>query len=303
MSKIKIRDSLLWGLIFVMIGAGFLAWNLGAFGQQQETVALVLTAGFALAGLAFIGNYFLHRTDWWKLIPAFTLLAVAAVIYLSTRQVNTFWVAVSLLAGIGLAFIVIYLSNREERWWALIPFGSLGVMVAVILLSMRPDVSTALLGAALFGGMGLVFLAIYALARERQRFSWALVPAAALGIMALVALAAYLPQAVPTLGNAIRMWPVLVMLIGVAMIVYAATRGGKPAVAPVVLPSQPTPMETALVPGASVTTVTDDVVPLSRPTIIERSPITLADTKPVTTDANGEVGDIYDFLKSAPPES
>lgn len=302
MSKLKIRDSLLWGLILVLIGAGFLAWNLGALGQQQQTVALVLTALFALGGLAFIGNYFLHRTDWWKLIPAFTLLAVAAVIYLSMRQVNTFWVAVALLAGIGLAFVVIYLSNREERWWALIPFGSLGVMVAVILLSMRPDVSTALLGAVLFGGMGLVFLAIYALARERQRFSWALVPAAALGIMALVALAAYLPQAFPALGSAIRMWPVLVMLIGVALLVYAATRGSKPAVLPVVLPSDPT-TTTSLVPGASVTTVTDEVAPLARPTVIERSPITLADTKPATTDAKGEVADIYDFLKSAPPEN
>jgi hypothetical protein len=41
--------------------------------------------------------------------------------------------------------------------------------------------------------------------------------------------------------------------------------------------------------------------PRSRGARIERSPITLVDENPATP-AGGEVSDIYEFLKNAPPE-
>jgi hypothetical protein len=257
-------------------------------------------AFFALLGLSFVFSYLNKRSDWWRLIPAFTLLAVAAVIFLSTRGVASAWVAAALLSGIALAFLVIYASDREERWWALIPFGSVLVMVAVILLGARPATSTALLGAVLFGGMGLVFFLIYALARDRQRFGWALVPTAALGVMALVALATYAPEAVPALAEAAPLWPALVVLFGLVLIAYAAMRARRAAPPAVELPSQPAAAETPLAPGASVTAVTDDE-PGVRPARIERSPVTPVDETPAAA-ASGEVRDIYEFLKNAPPE-
>ncbi len=296
----KPRDSVIWGAILVVIGVGFLVWNLGILAAVQTTVALILMASFALLGLAFVFSYLNKRSDWWRLIPAFTLLAVAAVIFLSTRGVATPWVAAALLSGIALAFVVIYASDREERWWALIPFGSVMVMVVVILLGARPDTSTALLGAVLFGGMGLVFFLIYALARDRQRFGWALVPTAALGVMALVALAAYAPDSVPALAEAAWLWPVLVVLLGAGLLGYAAMRARREAVPAVELPAQPAAAETTLAPGASVMDVNEDDPP-PKATRIERSPITLVDESPAT-GASGEVRDIYEFLKNAPPE-
>jgi hypothetical protein len=227
-------------------------------------------------------------------------LAVAAIIFLAARGVPTTWVATVLLAGIALAFLVIYASDREERWWALIPFGSVTVMMVVILLGAGTEAATELLGAVLFGGMGLVFFLIYALSRERQRFGWALVPAATLGVMALVALAAYLPSASPAMAEAARLWPVLLVLGGLVLMGYAALRASRKAPPALELPPQPAAAETPLAPGASVTALADDEPP-SRPMRDERSPINRMDETPATT-ASGEVNDIYEFLKNAPPE-
>jgi hypothetical protein len=296
----KPRDSVIWGVILLVVGGGFLVWNLGMLASIQVTAAWTLMAFFALLGLAFVFSYLNQRTDWWRLIPAFTWFSVAAVIFLSARGVATTWVAVVLLAGIALAFLVIYASDREERWWALIPFGSMAVMVVVILLGARPEAATELLGAVLFGGMGLVFFLIYALARERRRFGWALAPATTLGIMALVALAAYLPKTSPALAEASRLWPVLLVLFGAGLVGYATMQAGRKAPPAVELPPQPAAAETPLAPGASVTALTDDE-PAARPVRIERSPITLVDETPAT-NASGEVQDIYEFLKNAPSE-
>ncbi len=297
------RDSVIWGAILVLVGAGFLVWNLGMLAGFRVAATWVLVGFFALLGLAFLFSYLNRNADWWRLIPALTLLSVAAVIFLSARNVAITWVAAALLGGVALAFAVIYASDREERWWALIPFGSMAVMMAVVLLSALPQANIALLGAVLFGGMGLVFFLIYALAANHQRFSWALVPTAVLGIMALVALSAYASSAVPTLAEATRLWPVLVVLFGALLLIYAALKASRAAPPAVELPAQPATTETPLAPGASVTTMSDE--PQPRSARDERSPITLVDDTPAKpgpeTTASGEVKDIYEFLKNAPP--
>lgn len=299
----KPRDSMIWGAILVLAGAGFLLWNLGALASFETTLAWTLVAFFALLGLGYVFSYLNQRSQWQRLIPAFTWFSVAAVIFLAARGAATLWVAVTLLAGIALAFLVIYLSDREERWWALIPCGTMVVMTAVILLSAQPAMDMALVGAALFGGMALVFFLLYALAGDRQRFGWALTPTAALSVMALAALGMYLPRALPVLAEAAPLWPILVILGGILLIAAAILRSrrAKPAIE---LPPQPA-AEPSLVPGASVTTMTDDE-PLPQPIRYERSPITLVDETPASpaagTAAGGEVPDIYEFLKNAPPE-
>ena len=304
----KPRDSVIWGAVLLVIGAGFLLWNLDILASIEATATWVLVALFALLGLTFVFSYLNKRSAWWRLIPAFTLLAVAAVIFLSARGAAATWIAAVLLAGIALAFLVIYVSDREERWWALIPFGAVSVMMIVAVLSTRPQVQPALLGAVLFGGMGLVFYLIYALAAERQRFGWALVPAATLGVMALVALAAYLPAALPAAAEGARLWPVLLVLAGAGLLGYAALRASRKAPPEVELPPAPAAAETPLAPGASVTTVTDEE-PLPKSARYERSPITLVDEPPASQapgaaagSDSGEAPDIYEFLKNAPPE-
>ena len=295
------RDSVIWGAILLVIGAGFLLWNLDILGSAEAPATWALVALFALLGLGFIFGYLNQRAAWWRLIPGFTLLAVAVIIFLSARGLPSGWGAAVLLASITLAFLVIYLSDRTERWWALIPAGSVAVMVAVVLLSTQPAVEPALLGAVLFGGMALVFYLIYLLAAERQRFAWALAPATVLGVMGLAALAAHLAASSPALADVQRLWPVLLIVAGAGLLGYAALRASRQAPPAVTPPAAADPAGPPLASGASVTTVTDDAPPARKPRF-ERSPITLMDEKPAGQASSGEVPDIYEFLKNAPPE-
>jgi hypothetical protein len=91
-----------------------------------------------------------------------------------------------------------------------------------------------------------------------------------------------------------------VVLFGLVLIGYAAVRARRAGPPAVELPPQPAVVETPLAPGASVMDVSEDE-PRSRGARIERSPITLVDENPATP-AGGEVSDIYEFLKNAPPE-
>ena len=302
-------NSLLWGVILLVVGLGFLLWNLGVFSQFQTTAQWVLVGLFALVGLGFFIDYLMHREQWWKVIPAFTLLSVAGIIFLAARNLNEVWVALVLFLGLALAFAFIYVTDRQARWWALLPFGALGAVTLVVLLGMQ-SVPVTLLGAILFAIMGLVFFLIYALSKDRKQFSWALVPTASLWIMALVALASHLGQSNPSLSDGVSFWPIALIIGGVILLGYGITRSKRPLPTVSELPAQPAPSEAPAAPGAGVFAVPEEE-PASTGRRIERSPISLVDNTPPapptstqspTTSAPAEVSDIYEFLKSAPPD-
>jgi CPA1 family monovalent cation:H+ antiporter len=70
-------------------------------------------------------------------------------------------IAALLFAGLALAFAHIFLLAPAENWWAILPGGFLAVLGVVIALSGWVQ-SLQMLGAVLFGGLGLVFLAVVA---------------------------------------------------------------------------------------------------------------------------------------------
>ena len=98
------NNSLIWGVILLVIGLGFLLWNLGVFSKFQATAQWVLVGFFAIVGLGFFVSYLMSREQWWKVIPAFTLLSVAGIIYLVGRNYNEIWVALVFFLGLALAF-------------------------------------------------------------------------------------------------------------------------------------------------------------------------------------------------------
>jgi hypothetical protein len=303
-------NSILWGIVLLLVGLGFLLWNLDLFAEFQTTLQWVLVGLFALVGLGFFVSYLLSREQWWKVIPAFTLLAVAGTIFLAGRAVEETWIALLFFLGLALAFAFIYVTDRLNRWWALLPFGAMGTMVLVVMLGMT-EMPAKLLGAILFALMGLVFFLIYALAKDRKLFGWALVPTAALWIMALVALASYLPEVTPAAAGGIRFWPIALIVVGVALLGYGISRAGRPAPIVSEIPVQPAPSETPPAPGAAIFDVPEEATS-SSPRRIERSPIALVDTPaastpesgpPASASATGEVPDIYEFLKSVPVDN
>lgn len=308
------RDSLIWGIILLAAGVIFLLWNFGVFAQYEGVTLLAVVGFFVLVGLSFLVSYLMTRQDWWKVIPGFALLAVAGILFLSSRQVPGEWIGALLFIGLALAFAVIYISDRQANWWALIPFGAMVVMVAIVLLA-SSGMSEKALGAILFGGMGLVFLLVYLLAADRNQFRWSLIPTSVLLVMGLVTLAGALVDANPNWEQAVRLWPILLVVVGVFFIGLSISRPKATVSAPVELAPEPQPEEFAIAPGTSVTELDD--IDQSREPAVTQAPVTWAEI-PAAAAANppeagdgpgdehdqeaGGVPDLYEFLQSAPPD-
>ncbi len=138
------------------------------------------------------------------------------MVMLSTQEsVGGRLVAAVLFWGLGLAFGHIYLRARSENWWAIMPGGFMIVLGVVIGLSQWVQ-SLEVLGAVLFGGLGLVFL-LLSLVGGALRHWWALVPGSILLLFGLFVLGG------GHAGGSWRWWPLLAISAGV-LIAWRALR-------------------------------------------------------------------------------
>lgn len=211
-----------WAAAFVLGGLGLLLFNLGTFTAWEPYLQYTLAGLLALGSIGFFASYFSRTDNWWRLIPSWTLLALAGMIYLTTVQSLDQRVTAGLLfVGQALAFAHIYLLDRDGRWWAVIPGGFMLVLGGVIALSSRTEDPDAL-GTTLFVGLGGVFFLLYLLGR-RSRLWWALIPGVVLVVFGLFLFSVDRSQ-----ENALlRWWPVLLLLVGLVLGWRTVTR--KPA--------------------------------------------------------------------------
>ncbi len=281
----RVRGGLIWGLVLAVLGVLLLLWNFDVFASLAAQVPLILTGVMLFLGLAFLFGFVARRQEWWRAIPGFLLLSVAAIIYLAGRPVPEVWSGAVLFLGLALAFGVIFFSNRRQNWWAMIPAGTLTVVAALLLLSTQ-GLPAAVLGAVLYGGMGLVFGLLYLLAPERRQFLWALMPAGVLLLMGLITLFAGLGQDNPSLAPWLRLWPLLLVIAGIGLAVLALGRSGQGGAPAQELPPVPQAAESTAAQGAGVHAV----------------PETGQGVVPAADAAGGEVPDLYEFLRNAPPE-
>lgn len=208
-----------WAAAFVLGGLGLLLFNLGAFTAYEPLLQYILAGLLGLGCVGFFASYFSQTTHWWRLIPAWTLLALAGMVYLTTVQSLDQRVTAGLLfVGQALAFAHIYLLDRDERWWAVIPGGFMLVLGGVIALSSRTEDPDAL-GTTLFVGLGAVFVLLYLLGR-RTRLWWALIPGAVLIVFGLFLFSVDRSQE----NGLVRWWPLLLMLFGLFLGWRAVTR-------------------------------------------------------------------------------
>ena len=210
--------SLTWGVLLALAGIGLLLFNLDLLLRFEPYIQYAGAALLGLLALGFIGSYLSAPSHWWRLIPGWTLIALGVMIYLTTvRQLDQRVTAAALFVGQAIAFAHVYLLDRAERWWAIIPGGfmlMLGVTIALSSITEEP----AALGTALFIGLGAVFFLLYLLGRRRQLW-WALIPGSVLVLFGLILF---------TAGRSgqnlvLRWWPLLVLLLG-ALLIWRATR-------------------------------------------------------------------------------
>jgi len=109
------------GVIFgvvLLFGGGLLL--LQTMGLLENASDLFWGGIFIVAGAVFLS--LLLAGQWWGLFPGMTLLALGALIALPEKIQDVFGGAI-FLGGIGLSFWLVYLMDRMQRWWALIPAG------------------------------------------------------------------------------------------------------------------------------------------------------------------------------------
>jgi hypothetical protein len=171
-------NSLIWGGLLVALGILLLIDNLDLLGDWNAPIwSLVLAA----LSLVFLATYFSDREQWWALIPGLVILGIAVAVFLAEQDlVADYVVATIILAGVGVPFFLIYLSDRQH-WWALIPaFTMTGVATGVLLEGVGAISGTAVAG-FVFAGISGGFGAIYLIDRHQW---WALIPGGIMGVMA-----------------------------------------------------------------------------------------------------------------------
>ncbi len=211
-------NNLIWGVLLSLAGVGLLLFNLDVFVQFEPYVQYGAAALLGLLALLFVGGYLSARENWWRLIPGWTLIALTAMVYLTTLPALDQRITASVLfVGQAIAFAHIYLLDRAERWWAIIPGGFMLMLGGTIALSSLTE-EPAVLGTVLFIGLGAVFFLLYMLG-QRWQLWWALVPGSVLVLLGLFLFSVGLGQE----NLPLRLWPVLLPLLG-AWLIWRATR-------------------------------------------------------------------------------
>jgi hypothetical protein len=178
--------NVVWGIILILAGGIFLTQNLGWVKLESLQFWMLVFAGISLLCFA---SYFINGTDQWGwLFPGFIFAGVASTMFLADSGVGEAWVGAPVLAGVGLPFLVTYLLDRKENWWALIPTWVMGVLALITVIV--DAVPGEVIGALVLFSIALPFLVVYLTDRTRR---WALIPAfvlAAIGMIPLLAMSA-----------------------------------------------------------------------------------------------------------------
>ncbi|MEW5868612.1 MAG: hypothetical protein AB1894_05000 [Chloroflexota bacterium] len=210
-----LESRILWGVLLIAGGVIFLLENLNII----EFGGLVWALLFALASAVFFSVYFQERrTNWWAMIPAFTLLGIGAEIgvdQLAPRLSDVLGGSL-VLGGIGAGFLFVYIASREN-WWAIIPAGVLFTLAAVSALEETTDGET---GGVFFLGLGLTFALVAVLPNPSGTMRWAWIPAVILLVMGVLFLAA----AQNLMGY---IWPAALILVGGFLILRALRPRGR----------------------------------------------------------------------------
>lgn len=179
-------SSIAVGALLVLGGLFFLAANFGLF---QNAGQIFAAFAFGVGGAIFLAVFATNTEhNWWAVFPAFALLGIGSLIGLSAlfpRLSDTVGGGL-FLGALSLSFWIVYLM-RPERWWAVIPGGTLLTLAVVALLgSSTLPLLEQVSGAVFFFGLAMTFGVVYYLPTPQGRMTWAVFPATACAVLGLL---------------------------------------------------------------------------------------------------------------------
>lgn len=200
-----------WGWLFPAFIFAALAGTMAVVESTipSEWIATMIVGSCALP---FLVAFFLDRTRWWALIPAF-ILGFVAFIPAMTTFASGEWVGALVVAAIGLPFLVVYLVS-PKNWWAVIPAGVMFSIAVLILLTMLPlpGDEDGLAVSVMFLGWASTFGFLW-FRRSVHGTDWAKLPALILGGLAVFMLFI-------SVGGE-YLWAIALILLGLVMVLLS----------------------------------------------------------------------------------
>lgn len=250
MNRKRSLTPLYWGIGLFAVGLVFTLFTLGPLARYETQVVWAVMVLLGLGGLAALAFGALRPERWWYFIPGFLLLGAAAVVYLGAyRGARGTVLAGILFVALGLGHLLIFLTDRVQRWWAWISAGSFFVLTAVVILA--SGLSPTVAGALLFFGLSLVFYLLYLFTPSSLHRWWVLALATVLILVAAFTFTVGQRERVALA----RYWPLALILVGVGLSVWTLARrfAAEPP------PAIPTPPEPVAPSVAGVTPVPEDL--------------------------------------------
>jgi len=208
-----------WGIALLVLGIFFTLFTFGQLKPYEQQLIWTTTLLLGIMGLILIAYMVWRPQRWWYLIPGFLLLSLAVAVYLGTQVgIKGNLLAAVVFSGLAVAYLFIFLTNRHERWWAWISSGSFFLLIAALLWGNA--FSPPVLGTLLFLGMGLVFLLMYLFLPKTMQRWWALL----LGATFIVVAGLVFSISVGSNSWAGRLWPLLMIALGVAVTAWSLVR-------------------------------------------------------------------------------
>ncbi len=195
---------ILWGSLLILGGILYLLQSLDVFSGGDIFWGIFL----GLIGVIFLTNFIKNRSNWWMSIPGIILLVIAIGIILDVALpgVSSVIEGSLILGGIGLAFWLVYLTNRAY-WWAILP-GGVMVTLAVVAGLEQKGIRT---DGIFFLGLGITFALLGVLPNPHGQLRWGFIPAIILVLFGLVTLSASI-----SLIN--YLWPAVLILLGLFLV-------------------------------------------------------------------------------------
>ncbi len=214
----------------VFLGAGLVLFGILALLQALDIIVVegdrwgfIIAAMFILGGLIFLSVLASNRNNWWAAIPGFTLIGLGALIGSSLiNEAFAPYAAGFLFIGISLSFWLVYFLNRE-RWWALIPAGTMLSLAGVIVVSAYEEAGGVRFfdaGGFFMLGLGITFALVAMLPAGAHNTRWAWIPA---GVLAVIGV--FTGLAGTHYGNYV--WPAALIIVGGFLIVRALVKKGE----------------------------------------------------------------------------
>lgn len=180
-------DNIFWGILLILVGGVALAQQLGYI-NLELLAPMTWAYVFAGLGLVFLIRYlFAGFRAWGWLFPTFFLEALALTIWMVEAGVREAYLGTPILVAAALPFLVAFLLNIRQNWWALIPAFACGMMAVIV--AFADTASGEWIGALTMFAVAIPFFVVYLFNRSHR---WALIPAsitAGIGILSLLTMA------------------------------------------------------------------------------------------------------------------